>query len=58
MAVGYINDLCEVALISIFEPLLFNPGPDFVQVAITIEEAICLRAELNAFLDRHGVVAN
>jgi hypothetical protein len=56
--VGYINPDMEHVLISIFNPALLNPDRSFVQVAITIESAIALRAELNAFLKAHGVQAN
>ena len=56
--VGYINEHCKHALISIDNPALLNAGPTSVQVVISIEGAIQLRAELNAFLQRHGVVSN
>jgi hypothetical protein len=56
--VGYIDEEKKHALIGIYEPALLNHGADFVQVAITIESAIALRAELNAFLAAHGVRAN
>ena len=54
--VGYINDKCEHALISIYNPALLNPSSASVQVAISIDGAITLRAALNAFLRDHGVV--
>lgn len=53
--VGYINSDMEHALVSIYEPALLNPSMDGVQVAITIESAILLRANLNRFLAQHGV---
>lgn len=56
--VGYINEKLEHAVISIYNPPILNPGSDWVQVVLTIDGAIKLRAELNAFLTRHGVVAN
>ena len=56
--VGYINDKCEHALISIYDPALKNFGTNFVQVAVTIDGAITLRAELNAFLRKHGIQQN
>lgn len=56
--VGYINSECKHTLISIYHPALLNPGPGFVQVAISIDGAITLQAELNAFLAAHGVHPN
>lgn len=53
--VGYINDERAHALISIYSPTLLNAGTDFVQVAVSIDSALTLRAELNAFLAAHGV---
>lgn len=52
--VGYLNSEMKHALISIFNPALLNPGPDSVQVAISIDGVFALRAELNAFLKRNG----
>lgn len=54
--VGYINTQKQHALISVYHPSLLNAGSDFVQVAISIDSAIKLRAELNAFLGSHGIV--
>ena len=58
--VGYINGHMKHVLITIRDPTLVNGGlrRDFVQVAITIESAIVLRAELNAFLKEHDVREN
>lgn len=53
--VGYINSSMEHALISIYEPALLNPAGNSIQVAISIEGAIRLRAELNRFLSMHGI---
>lgn len=53
--VGYINSDMEHALISIYEPALLNPSDNSVQVVISIEGAISLRAELNHFLSMHGI---
>lgn len=57
-AVGYINEHQQVALVHIESPGIVNAGVDFVQIAITVETAIDLRAALNAFLKVHGVVAH
>jgi hypothetical protein len=50
--VGCINDERRHALISIYHPALLNASPDleFVQVAISIDGAVALRAALDAFL--------
>ena len=56
--VGYINDELKHALLSISPPALANLGDDFVQVAISIEQAIELRAALNQFLVEHGIKPN
>ena len=56
--VGYINDQMQHVLLSFCNPSLQSASPGFVQVAITIDTAITLRAELNAFLAQHGVKAN
>lgn len=56
--VGYANADRRHALISIYEPAIVNCGTDFAQVLITIDSAITLRAELNAFLAAHGVQAH
>ena len=57
--VGYINDEERHLLIGIWNPALLSPHKDVngssVQVAITIESAMTLRAELDAFLAAHGV---
>lgn len=56
--VGYINEDRLHALISIYDPALLNAyNKDAVQVAITIDTAIELRAELNRFLEQHGITA-
>ena len=55
--VGYINEEHEHILLGFRDPALFNPSrpPErWVQVAITIESAVQLRAELDAFLRSHG----
>lgn len=52
--VGYINDECKHACISIYNPALLNPGGDFVQVVISIEGARRLRDNLEAFLAGHA----
>ena len=56
--VGYINDEMKHVLISIQHPTLTNvyPKPSCIQVALTIDSAIVLRAELNAFLAQHGIL--
>lgn len=51
--IGYVNPDCEHALISIFKPALATSGNGYVQVAITIDGAIKLYAELDAFLRSH-----
>lgn len=56
--VGYINPEKRHALIGVWNPALINKGEDFVQIVLSIDGAIQLRAELNAFLEMHGVVAN
>lgn len=53
---GYANDERTHLLISIFGPSILNPGEDFVQVALSIDNAITLRAELNAFIKQHGIM--
>ena len=58
---GYINDEHRHVLISIRDPSLLNAipqGGDILQFALTIDTAIALRAELNAFLTAHGVSVN
>jgi hypothetical protein len=46
------------ALVSIYNPALLNANTKhhFVQIAISIDGAISLRAELNLFLKQHGVL--
>ena len=58
--VGYINEDMEHVLIGVRNPTLCNrvPKPDIIQIALTIENAIILRAKLNAFLAAHGIRAN
>lgn len=51
--VGYINDECLHALISIYQPALINAGENSVQVALTITSAETLHWELGAFLRKH-----
>ena len=50
ISIGHINDDRAHVLISVREPSLVNCRKDFAQVAITIENAIVLRAELNVLL--------
>ena len=50
--VGFINEEQKHALISIYNPALINAGSDWVQVAVSIDGAMALKAELNAFLVR------
>lgn len=55
--IGYVNAEMKHAMISITEPALCTPfNTKFVQIVITIEGAIELRAQLNAFLLAHGVI--
>ena len=58
--VGYINDQLKHVLISVLNPSLCNAQrpTKLVQIAITIDSAITLRAELNAFLKAHGIIEN
>lgn len=57
--VGYINPEMKHCLISIYNPSLLNSdGKEFVQVAITVDNAIILRANLNKFLLDHGLQVN
>lgn len=51
--VGYINDDRQHVMISIRNPTLLQPDRKFVQVTITIGNAVVLRDSLNAFLDAH-----
>lgn len=55
-AIGYLNADYAHALVSIHYPPMVNPGENFIQIALTIEGALKLRAALNVFLDAHGVV--
>ena len=56
---GYINDERKHVLVSIHNPSLVNADRrEFLQVAITIDSAITLRAALNEFLLQHGVLDN
>ena len=54
--IGYVNEQQKHCLISISNPPLVSPGPNFLQLIITIEGAMELRAQLNAFLLRHGAM--
>lgn len=45
-------------LLSIDNPLLTRVGGDYVQIVVTIENAVAIRAALNGFLVTHGVQAN
>lgn len=56
--VGYINEHMMHAMISIYNPAIINAEQASVQVVISIDGAIQLRAELNAFLKQHGVVGH
>lgn len=54
--IGYINKEMKHALITIINPALRNvSNPSVIQVAVSIDGAIALRAELNAFLKMHGI---
>jgi len=53
--VGYVNEERKHLLISISEPTMCVPfNVEFVQIVITIETAMELRAQLDAFLIKHG----
>jgi len=55
--VGYVNENLEHALLTFINPALVNAmDRTFVQIAISVEGALTLRAELNAFLKNHGVL--
>jgi hypothetical protein len=54
--VGYINEDCEHAMMTFVNPTLVNAADKrFVQIVVSIDSAILLRAGLNAFLTLHGV---
>ena len=57
--IGYINDERKHVMMSIRDPSLCNlprGHNSFVQVVITIDNAILLRAMLNKFLTEHGLL--
>lgn len=56
--VGYINDECAHAMISINSPVMVNADPNFAQVVMTIADAERLSDRLRAFLLVHGINMN